>query len=282
MPDYMLARGTRVHYVVAGSGGPLVLMLHGIGSNSRSFRRQVEALTDAYTVVAWDAPGYGRSEDPPAAFSMADLADDAASLLDHLGAGRAHVLGSSLGGVVAQLLYHRHPHRVASLILADTNPGSGSLPEPERSVRVQRRLAALETKTPRQIAEARAPSLVSADAPAELLAEMVDIMAEIRPFGYRAAAIAMGTTDLTHLLPEIRVPTLVLVGERDEVTPHETAELLAREIPDVRLMVVPGAGHASHQENPQAFNAAVRQFLDEQAHPGGVAAPAPAGEVAWS
>lgn len=268
MPDFVLARGTRVHYEVAGSGGPTVLLLHGIGSNSRSFRRQLEALSDAYIAVAWDAPGYGRSEDPAAAFSLEDLADDAAALLDHLGVPRAHVLGSSMGGVVAQLLFHRHPRRVASLILADTNPGSGSLPESERSARVQRRLAALETMTPRQIAEARAPTLVSPDAPPELLAEMIDIMAEIRPIGYRAAAIGMGTADLTELLPEIAVPTLVLVGEWDAVTPRETAEMLARQIPAARLAVVPGAGHASHQENPVAFNAAVRQFLDEQEHAG--------------
>ena len=259
MPDVVI-RGTRVHYARAGAG-PLLLLLHGIGSNSRSFRRQVAELSDTYTTAAWDAPGYGRSDDPAEPFGMQDLADDAAALLDHLGAERAHVLGHSLGGVVAQLVYHRAPGRVASLILADTNPGSGSLPEPERSARVRARLQALETLTPRQIAEARAPGLVSPDAPPELVAELIDIMAEIRPVGYRAAAIAMGTSDLRPLVPAIRVPTLVVCGERDRVTPPATAEWLARTIPDARLVLIPGAGHASQQERPELFNAAVREFL---------------------
>ena len=259
---YSLIRDTHLYYELAGRG-PAVLMLHGIGSNSRSFRHQVAALADRYTCIAWDAPGYARSDDPPRAFTMDDLADYAVGLLDHLAIPRAHVLGTSLGGVIAQALYHRHPERVRSLLLADTNPGSGSLPEPERSRRVQARLDALATQTPRQIAEARAPHVVSPNAPATLVHEVADIMAEIRPLGYRAAAIAMGTTDLSQQLPRISVPALILVGELDTVTPPATAELLARAIPNARLVVIPGAGHLSHQEQPEVFNAAVRAFLDE-------------------
>ncbi|HYW89869.1 MAG TPA: alpha/beta fold hydrolase, partial [Chloroflexota bacterium] len=97
----------RLHYERAGSG-PALLLLHGIGSNSRSFRHQSE-LADAYDVIAWDAPGYGRSDDPPHALSMAENADAAARLLDELTIERAHVLGVSMGGVIAQLLYHRRP-----------------------------------------------------------------------------------------------------------------------------------------------------------------------------
>jgi len=252
----------RIHYERRGSGPPL-LLLHGIGSNSRSFRHQLADLADGWTVVAWDAPGYGRSDDPLQPFSLEDLADRAVGLLDELEIERAHVLGVSMGGVVAQLVYHRHPRRVRSLILADTNPGGGGLPEPERSERVRQRLDALERSGPRGMAEARAPRLLRPGAPAELLAEVTDIMAEVRPAGYCAAASALGQTDLTPLLGAIEVPTLVIHGEQDAVVPPETGRMLADSIPGARLVLIPDAGHVSNQEQPAAFNAAVRQFLED-------------------
>ena len=262
---FAASAGLRLYYDEAGRG-PTLLLLHGIGSNSRSFRYQLAGLADVARVVALDLPGYGRSDDPPRPFTMADLADYAAAVLDALGADQADVLGHSLGGVVAQMLFHRHPERVRSLVLADTNPGSGSLPEPERSARVQRRLDALSHQTPRAMAEARAPALLSPDAPPELVADLVDIMAEVRPAAYRAAAIAMGTTDLTELLTAISVPCLVVCGDCDQVTPVATARLLAERIPGARLAIIAGAGHASNQERPDQFNDLVRTFLTSR-HP---------------
>jgi len=252
----------RIHYERRGSG-PLLLLLHGIGSNSGSFRHQLADLSDKWTVVAWDAPGYGRSDDPMQPFTLSDLADHVVRLLDELEVERAHVLGVSMGGVVAQLVFHRHPRRVHSLILVDTNPGGGGLPEPERSARIQGRLDALERLGPRGMAEARAPHLLRPDAPAELLAEVTEIMAEVRPAGYRAAAVALGQTDLTALLGGIDVPTLVIHGAQDTVVPPETGDMLAASIPGARFVLIPDAGHVSNQEQPAAFNAAVRGFLED-------------------
>jgi 3-oxoadipate enol-lactonase len=250
-----------LHYERRGSG-PLLLLLHGIGSNSRSFRHQLTDLGDCWSVAAWDAPGYGRSDDPLEPFSLEDLADRAVGLLDELEVESAHVLGVSMGGVVAQLIFHRHRQRVRSLILADTNPGGGALPEPKRSDRVRQRLDALQRLGARGMAEARAPHLVRPGAPPELLAELTDIMAEVRPAGYRAAAIALGQTDLSSLLGAIQVPTLVIHGEQDTVVPPETGRMLADSIPGARLVLIPDAGHVSNQEQPAAFNAAVRRFLE--------------------
>jgi 3-oxoadipate enol-lactonase len=250
----------RVHYERAGHGSPL-LVLHGIGSSSRSFRNQLAGLSDVHDVIAWDAPGYGRSEDPTLPFTLEDLADRAIELLDDLAIDRAHVLGVSMGGVIAQLMYHRKSRRVRSLILADTNPGGGALPEPTRSERVRQRLEALERLGARGMAERRAPQLARPHAPPELIAELVEIMAEVRPAGYRPAAIALGDTDLTRYLGEIRAPTLVIHGELDGVVPVSTAQELAAAIPGARLVIIPDAGHVANQEQPQAFNAAVRQFL---------------------
>jgi 3-oxoadipate enol-lactonase len=258
-----LARGKghmRLYYERAGSG-PALLLLHGIGSNSRSFRHQLSGLADAYDVIAWDAPGYGRSDDPPHALSMADNADEAARLLDELTIERAHVLGVSMGGVIAQLLHHRHPLRVASLTLVDTTTG-GSSPE-----RLRQRLDAIDHLGPRLLAEHRAPQLVRADAPAALVEELTDIMAEVRPAGYRAAALALAATELTRLLPNISVPTLVIHGEDDAIVPLARGKELAAAISGARLHVIPKAGHVSNQEQPAAFNVAVRAFLRERTPP---------------
>jgi pimeloyl-ACP methyl ester carboxylesterase len=251
---------TRLHVEQAGHG-PALLLLHGIGSNSRSFRHQLSGLSDAFSVMAWDAPGYGRSDDPPGSFTLEDLADEAVRVLDEHGVERAHVLGVSLGGVIAQLVYRRHARRLRSLMLVDTTAGGGALPEPERSARVRQRLEAIDRLSPRELARRRAPQLVSPDAPAALVQELEDIMAEVRPAGYRNAALALGATDVTSLLGSIRAPTLVIHGADDAVVPLETGRELATAIPGAELVVIEHAGHVSNQEQPEAFNAVVRQFL---------------------
>jgi pimeloyl-ACP methyl ester carboxylesterase len=262
MPVAAVAGG-HLHYETAGSG-PLLVALHGIGGNHRSWRHQLAALADAYTVVAWDARGYGGSSDPDGAWTIDDYADDVAGLLDHLGTARAHVLGISWGGVIALACYRRHPGRVASLLLADTYRGGGTLPEPERSQRLARRLEATAALSPAEIARERAPALFTVGADAALLADARSIMAEIHPAGYRQAAIALANADESALLARIAVPTLVLCGDQDGVLPLPESETLAREIPGARLVVISNAGHASNQEQPTAFNDAVRTFLQVQ------------------
>src|SRR6266581_1801636 len=133
LPSPAYRRGGR------GGGQAKLLLLHGIGSNSLSFRPQLANLGDECDLVAWDAPGYGASEDPPADFTLEDFADAAAAVLDALEWPSAHILGHSFGGFVAQVLYQRHVPRVRSLVLSDTNAGSGALPDPERSERLERR-----------------------------------------------------------------------------------------------------------------------------------------------
>jgi pimeloyl-ACP methyl ester carboxylesterase len=142
---------------------------------------------------------------------------------------------------------------VSSLVLCDTTSSA--------STRTYERLEALDRLGPRGMAEQRAPRLVGPNAPTPLIAELTDIMAEVRPAGYRPAAIALGKTDLTARLSSIQVPTLVIHGEHDGVVPLATGQALAAAIPGARLVVIPDAGHVSNQEQPAAFNAAVREFI---------------------
>jgi pimeloyl-ACP methyl ester carboxylesterase len=259
MPESDL-RGRRVHYERAGQG-PLLLLLHGIGGGARSWRPQLADLADELAVVAWDLPVYDAATTADGRPSMADYADDLAALVEHVGGQRSHVLGISMGGVLALEFYRLYPDRVSTLVLADTYCGGGTLPEPERSARLARRLAAAEAPTLAALARARAPELFSAQADAALVQEAEAIMAAIPPAGYRQRATALAHTDLRAVLPRVAVPTLVLWGDQDTVLPLAESEVLRDGIAGADLVVIEGAGHASNQERPTEFNAAVRAFV---------------------
>ncbi len=248
----------RIHYERGGQG-PLLVLLHGIGSNARSWGHQLQGLAGEYDVVAWDMRGYGSSSDPDGPYSLEDIAGDLAGLLDHLGFEKAHVGGLSMGGVVAQEFYRYFPQRVRSLILADTSAGQRALEEEERQRRLEQRLTG--AAEPAGLARQRTPQLLSPDAPPDVVAEAESIMAEIHPEGYRLAARAFSETDERDLLPRIDVPTLVLWGEYDTVATRQDVEVLASNIKGAQFEVIPRAGHLSNQENSEAFNDAVRRFL---------------------
>jgi pimeloyl-ACP methyl ester carboxylesterase len=134
--------GLRIAYRWSGEGLPL-LLLHGFVGDSREWRRQIEDLSNEFTVVAWDAPGSGGSSDPPEAFRLADCADCLAEFIDTLGLGRPHVAGISFGGALALELYRRHPAQPLSLVLASAYAGwTGSLPAEIVEQRLQRTLQA--------------------------------------------------------------------------------------------------------------------------------------------
>jgi pimeloyl-ACP methyl ester carboxylesterase len=236
--------------------------LHGIGGAACSFAGQHDGLTD-HTTIAWDAPGYGDSDDPAPSVTAGDPADryaDAAfAVLRLLGHERVHVLGVSWGGVIATRMALREPDRLLSLILADSTRGSGRT-EPNRDG-MRRRVEELATVGPRAFAQRRGPRLLAPGADLKTLETVVATMSHIRLSGYRGAAEMMASTDHSAELHRIRVPTLVIVGEHDQVTGVAESTALAAGISGAEFAVIPDGGHAVHQENPVAFNARVRQFL---------------------
>ena len=247
MPDATVD-GANVYYEVAGVGVPLVL-LHGIGSNSRSWRRQLAALSGDFKVIAWDAPGYGRSSDPVGEPSMRFYADRLRGLLDGLGLSSIFLLGHSTGGMMVQEFYRAYRSYVRALILADTRyAGSSS--------NLEERLRAIRTMTPAQLAADRAPKLLTASAPQAVIREAISIMSEVRPLGYEFAAKALAGADTRDVLGDLHVPTLLIWGAKDEITP------LWAEIPaGARLEVIQDAGHLCYAEQPERFNAILRDFL---------------------
>jgi len=252
--------GRSIAYKRAGAG-PALVLLHGFTHDSRVWRPQLESLSDALTVIAWDAPGAGQSVDPPETFEIADWADCLAGLLDSAGVQHAHILGLSWGGLLAQEFYRRYPQRSLSLILADTYAGwKGSLPAP---IPEERLAACLRDShlPPSEFVPKYLPGMFSESPTQEAQEELASIMAAFHPLGFRLMATALAKADSRFLLPTIRVPTLLVWGDADKRSPLEVAYKMHDAIPKARLAVISGAGHASNLEKPAQFSAIVRDFV---------------------
>jgi pimeloyl-ACP methyl ester carboxylesterase len=263
--EVLRTNGLEIAYERVGQGPPLVLV-HGAAVDSRMWRPQLAALADEFTVVAWDEPGAGRSSDVPAGFALVDYADCLAALIDTLDLGPAHVTGLSWGGTVALELYRHHPDRVATLLLVDTYAGwKGSLPEREVQARlegVRQMLAAAD-----HLFDPTLPGLFAGQPPAEYVALLDAMAADVRPGSMSTALLVMAETDQRDLLPRIQVPTLLIWGELDARSPLSVAGQFKDAIPDAELIVIPGAGHVSNLEQPELFNDAVRQFCRAHSPP---------------
>jgi pimeloyl-ACP methyl ester carboxylesterase len=250
-----------IAYDRSGSGPELVL-LHGIGGTPWHY--QFTGLTDAFTVIAWHAPGYGRSSDPDGEWTMAEYAESLAGFVEALGIPRAHFLGQSWGGVLVQEFCRAHAHCVRSLILSDTTLGGDAI-RPDAMDRLAVRLRAAETMTAAEFARVRTPQLLAPNPSPEIAQEVEATLARmIHPAGFRNAAIALAHADTRDVLPRIAVPTLVLCGELDPITPPTVGTKLIHEIPHAQLTIIPGAGHLGSIEQPEHYNAAVRTFLLRQ------------------
>jgi pimeloyl-ACP methyl ester carboxylesterase len=258
--DQIEVAGLHIAYEQAGEGPPVVL-LHGGLADGRVWRRQLDDLSDEFTVVAWDAPGCGRSSDPPATFRLPDYADGLAAFIEALGLGRPHVIGSLFGGGLALELYRRRPTLPMTLVLASAYLGwAGSFPPEVVEQRLQRvlREAALP---PDEWVSGYIPALLTQAAPKELVDELVGIMSDSRPAGMRVMAHAFAEADLRDVLPHIDVPTLLLWGEAEPRASLDGAAEFAAKLPSSTLVLLPGTGPQSNMEAPAAFNDEVRRFL---------------------
>jgi len=252
-----------IAYLEKGQGESLVF-LHGIGSAARSFGAQLEGLSSGWRVVAWDAPGYGQSTALPMAHpSAGDYADALARFLDERGIGAFHLLGHSLGCLMAAAFAARRPGRVMSLTLCSIAGGHAGLPAAERQKLLDQRLHDVATLGPRGMAEKRAPRLLGPAAPPGALAKVVDTMGSIHAEGYAQAARMLSTGDIAADLCRLpkRLPGQVIVGDGDVITPLARNREIAALWPHASVQVIQGAGHALYLEQPDAFNALVADFL---------------------
>ena len=236
-----------------GEATPIVF-LHGVGSDKSVWRPQLAFFGQSRRSVAFDYPGYGDSDPAPEGTTRDDYASAIISAMHELGMGRAHVCGLSLGGVIAIAMSDADPGRCASLILADTFAA-----HPDGEAIYERGIAASDDL--RAMAEARVDILLAQPADPAIRSEVIETMARIDPAGYRIGAEAVWLADQRERAHEIRVPTLVLCGTEDKITPPSLSRELTQLIPGARYEPVEGAGHISNLEKPDAFNTLVNPFI---------------------
>ena len=252
----------RIAYDVAGKGDTLVC-LHGIGGNRRNWSAQLHALADVCRAVAWDARGYGDSDDYEGPLRFTDFADDLLRLLDHLEFERAHLCGLSMGGRIVLDFHERHADRVRSLILVDTFPGfdaSFTQEGRERFVR-ERRQPLVEGKEPADIAPAVARTLVSPMAAPQVVQQLIDSISILHKESYIKTIEAMTRYQPVTDVSVIKVPVQIIVGADDKLAPPASSRKMAPAIPDARLPELPNPGHLSIRQAPTAFNDCTRAFL---------------------
>lgn len=257
---HVAVEGMRHAYRESGTGPPLVL-ISGILSDSRFWEPQLAGLDDAFRVIAWDAPGTGGSDDPDEDIGVGGYASMLRGFLAATDAMPAHLVGLSWGGVLALESYRRFPEAIGSLILADTYAGwKGSLPANEYEARRAAALRDLEQRPPDYVPD-DVPNVMHPAAPASARRRLQDMIDDARAAGYRAMARALIDVDSSDVLGTIEVPTLLIWGEDDARSPLSVAHTMQASIPGARLVVIPGAGHVSSLERPEAFDAAIRGFI---------------------
>lgn len=256
-------RDIEMAYDDVGRGAPVVL-LHGFPFNRSMWAEQTAALAANYRVITPDLRGMGETTATNGPATMEEMAHDVAALMDKLGIERAAVGGLSMGGYVTLAFYRRHRLRARALILADTRAGADTLDA--RRTREEQAQKILKEGTG-TIADDFLKKVLT---PATL-SEKPEIVGRVREMILKtdargAAAALRGMAlrpDQTPFLESVLVPTLILVGSDDQLTPPKEAELMSREIRGSRLQVIESASHLSNVERPVEFNLALKTFLDE-------------------
>ncbi len=255
---FVEANGERLHYLMEGSG-PAVLLIHSMGVDAAMWREQFAALAARYTCIAFDCRGHGDSS-YNARFTVAGVAADHKAGLDQLGISACHVVGLAMGGPVALSFAALWPDAVRSLVIADgfadmREVGGARIPEWSKTIR-STPMAAFG----RNYAQSRLMKW----APQGAHDKMARSIAKVPPEAYIDVMKAIFEIDFLSELAMVRVPTLVLWGERDEVTPIEHSRQIAERIPGAVLKTIPDAGHIANIDQPEAFNRHLAEFLDAQ------------------
>jgi 3-oxoadipate enol-lactonase len=264
-----------LYYEEHGAGEPLLLIM-GLAADSTAWMFQVPEFAEKYRTIVFDNRGVGRSSKPAGTYSIHEMADDAAALLDVLHVQRAHVVGVSMGGMIAQELALRHPERVHGLVLACT------FPEPDADIERNRRFSVqqlggsitdggdvqidLKAINPMDFLQQLLPLVFNQEFIANELPKLLQVFSGALQYGFSMEAIlgqvgAVMNHKATDRLGKITAPTLVITGDADRLIPPANSDILAKGIPGAKLVKIPGGSHGFNFETPEVFNRAVLEFL---------------------
>jgi len=252
----LAANGETIHYESTGSG-PVVVLLHGLGTSGKMWTRQIKALKDRYSVVTLDCRGHGQSS-ANGEMNLATSAKDLRAVLDHLGCKDCHLIGLGMGGAVALHFNAQSPAMVRSIVFADfaAKPAQNS-----NDTVIARREAIAYISMPEFATQYAAEHLMFTT-PLDVQDEVAAMIAGMNSKIYLQAMQQTLLEDFSPLVDAVKAPVLVLVGANDMVVTKPMAEAFARSISGATLEVILSASHLSNIDNPDAFNEASRKFLD--------------------
>ena len=233
--------------------GELVIFLHGIGGNKRNWIPNFDSFSKHFKTVAWDARGYGESDDYEGDLIFDDFASDLNKVIEYFSYEKAHLVGLSMGGRIALTFFKNYSSRVASLTLCDTHKGFRHFTKEQQDEFIKLRKEPLLS----------GKELIGNKDNKHVYDQLVDSMNRLHKFSYIKSIEASVKSDHTDILNKIDVPTLVVVGELDTLTPPSLAREISNEIANAKLDIIKGAGHLSNIEQPDIFNEKVINFLFE-------------------
>ena len=233
----------------------MVLFLHGIRGNRRNWARQIEFFSQRFHAAAWDARGYGDSEDYEGPLQFDHFTGDVLRVAEHFKAPKLHLVGLSMGGRIARNVALHYPDRLLSLTLISSTPGFDAL----SAEGVKRFVTERRSRTPQSLQQ-----LIGSRASRAAYTELLDSVSRIHESSYQKTLEASVAQDRAAPIEKISVPTLVIAGEEDTVYPPELAREMARRIPGAELLMLEGTGHLANLEQPERFNQAVQNFLIKQ------------------
>jgi 3-oxoadipate enol-lactonase len=255
------ANGISMNYVLEGpASAPVVTMSHSLATDLGMWEPTVAALKGAYRVLRYDTRGHGGSDAPRGAYTLGQLADDAAALLRALGIAATHWVGLSMGGMIGQTVALQSPGLFRSLSLCDT---SSRVPAEARPLWAER-IRTAETQGMEPLVEPTLQRWFTApfrEREKTLMARVGAMIRATPPHGYAGCCHAIAALDLTDKLSAITIPTCVIVGEDDPGTPVAASRAIHERIKGSRLEIIPSAAHIANMEQPDAFNRALTGFL---------------------
>lgn len=258
--------GVAINYVLEGpESAPMMTMGHSIGANLSMWDFQAAVLRRRYRILRYDARGHGDSDAPEPPYSLEQLVEELRGLLETLGVRRTHFIGASLGGIVAQAFAVKYPDVLESLVLANTTSRMVSSEMPSNIEEFWRdRLRTVEAHGIQAVVQSVlerwfTPAFLAQ--PSETLEPIRKMVLTTKPKGYIGCFQAIAHLDLTDSVHRIKVPTLLIAGDKDGATPLAVFGKMQKEIAGAELVVLKGASHMSNLEQPEEFTEAVTTFL---------------------